>query len=66
MAERPPDADEQTRADNGGSGGPGPAADSTTGTPRWVIVFGVVAVLLVVLFVVLHLAGGGFRGHAAP
>jgi hypothetical protein len=31
---------------------------STEGTPRWVKVFGIVAVLIVLLFVVLLIAGG--------
>jgi hypothetical protein len=31
---------------------------STEGTPRWVKVFGIVALLVVVLFVVLLIAGG--------
>ncbi len=31
--------------------------------PRWVRVFGLVATVLVVLFVIAHLAGGGFRHH---
>ena len=35
-------------------------------TPRWVIVFGVAALLLALVFVVLHLAGGGPRGHMGP
>ena len=47
----------------GGSADPGPKGDRPPGVPRWVRVFGAVAVVLVVLFVVLHLAGGGFRGH---
>jgi hypothetical protein len=33
------------------------------GTPRWVYVFGGIAVLLFLVFVVLHLAGGGFHDH---
>ncbi|MCA1580962.1 MAG: hypothetical protein LC796_06100 [Acidobacteria bacterium] len=36
---------------------------STPGTPRWVYVFGLIAIVLVLLFVILHLTGGGFRGH---
>lgn len=32
-------------------------------TPRWVYVVGIHAIGLVVLFVVLHLASGGLRGH---
>ena len=35
-------------------------------TPRWVKVFGVLALLVLVLFVVLHLAGGGPGRHMAP
>ena len=32
-------------------------------TPRWVYVFGVIAVILVLAFVVLHLTGHGMGGH---
>jgi hypothetical protein len=35
----------------------------TAGMPRWVKVFGIVAILLVLVFVGFHLAGGGFGGH---
>ena len=38
-------------------GGPPP-------TPRWVKVFAVIAILLVLAFVVSHLAGGGMGRHA--
>jgi hypothetical protein len=34
-----------------------------TATPRWVYVFGIIAIVVAVVFVILHLAGGGFRGH---
>ena len=37
--------------------------DADPGTPRWVIVFGVVGVVLLLAFLVLHLAGLGPRGH---
>lgn len=43
--------------------GPDPDAGSPPPTPRWVKMFGLVVVALVVLFVIKHLAGGGFRGH---
>ncbi len=33
------------------------------GTPRWVRVFAIIAVVLIVLFVALHLTGHGFGGH---
>ncbi|MEU9109927.1 hypothetical protein AB0D54_37505 [Streptomyces xanthophaeus] len=32
--------------------------------PRWVKVSAAIAVLLVVVFVIVHLAGGGMAGHA--
>ena len=35
-------------------------------TPRWVKIGGALAVVLVVAFAVLHLAGGGFRHHHFP
>jgi hypothetical protein len=44
---------------------PSDPGDDTT-TPRWVKVFGIIAIVLIVAFVILHLAGGGFRGHMHP
>lgn len=38
-------------------------SDRPPKTPRWVYVFGTVIAVLILLFIVLHLAGGGFRGH---
>ncbi|MFD7446694.1 hypothetical protein [Streptomyces sp. NPDC059909] len=40
-----------------------PAASPFPGRPRWVIVSAAVAVALVAAFVIMHLAGGGMRGH---
>lgn len=40
-----------------------PSDDDEHETPRWVKVFGIVALVLVLLFALLHLLGGGFRGH---
>ncbi len=37
--------------------------ESTTGAPRWVKVFGVITIILVVLFVVVHLTGLTPVGH---
>lgn len=31
--------------------------------PRWVKVFGIIAIVLVALFIILHLTGRGFGGH---
>ena len=42
------------------------APDADLGTPRWVKVFGLVAVILVLLFAALHLAGRGLHDHGAP
>jgi hypothetical protein len=36
---------------------------STTSTPRWVKVFGIAAIVIVLLLVILHLAGDGLGGH---
>jgi hypothetical protein len=38
-------------------------APDDNATPRWVKVFGVMAFIVLIAFVVLHLAGGGPRGH---
>ncbi|HEU0079500.1 MAG TPA: hypothetical protein VFQ76_17720 [Longimicrobiaceae bacterium] len=35
------------------------------GTPRWVKVYGLAAIVFVLVVVVVHLAGGGFRHHGA-
>jgi hypothetical protein len=41
-----------------------PDARSTApSTPRWVKVSGIIAGVLVLAFVVMHLAGGGMAGH---
>ena len=37
--------------------------DRSIGAPRWVKIFGIIAVVLVLAFVVLHLTGHGFGGH---
>ena len=39
--------------------------DPVEPAPRWVKVFGGVLIVLLLLFVVMHLAGGGFRGHGS-
>lgn len=58
MADRPPypnsDPDDA---------GVGSDHGSTPSTPRWVYMFGIIALAVVLLFVILHLTGGGFRGH---
>jgi hypothetical protein len=55
--------DERSDEGDGQTGATRPS-DTPPSTPRWVRVFGVIAAGLVLLFVVVHLAGGGFRNHA--
>lgn len=47
-----------------------PGREPSTGTPRWVKVFGIVALVLIALFVILQLLGvGGSHGpsrHSQP
>jgi hypothetical protein len=43
--------------------GDSPDRNLSTGAPRWVKVFGIIAFVLVLVFVILHLAGHGFGGH---
>ena len=40
----------------------GPDRESTTGTPRWVKVFGIIALVVVLLFVIALLTGRGGHG----
>ena len=54
MADPPPYPDA-----NGDGTGVGPDRGSTTSTPRWVYVSGIIAIVLVLLFVIMHLTGGG-------
>lgn len=56
MAQPPvdPDAGDETRVE--------PDRGSTTGTPRWVKVFGAIALVVVALVVILLVFGGGGHG----
>jgi hypothetical protein len=47
---------------NGGNSGAGPGRGSDIGTPRWVKVFAIVAVILVLLVGVMLVFGGGAHG----
>ncbi|MFF3247353.1 hypothetical protein ACFYWY_27350 [Streptomyces sp. NPDC002870] len=42
---------------------PRPEAPGDHRTPRWVKISAAVAVALVMVFVIVHLAGGGMAGH---
>jgi hypothetical protein len=50
-------------SDTGDNLGVGPGRGSTTSTPRWVSVSGIIVIVLALLFVIKHLAGGGMGGH---
>jgi hypothetical protein len=53
-------ADTASRPESGDETGLEPDRGSITGTPRWVKVFGIVALVLVLAFIILHLTGRGF------
>jgi hypothetical protein len=40
-------------------------SDGDVGTPRWVKALGISAIVIVLLFVILHLAFGGFGSHSS-
>ena len=61
MADVPPNPN----SDIGGNARMRPDRRSPPGIPRWVKASALIAIALVVLFVIMHLAGGGF-GHHAP
>ena len=46
--------------------GVGPDRSSTYSTPRWVKVFGIMFIILIVLFIILHFMGLGFGGLHGP
>ena len=66
MVDRPTDPGAPERADDGPDRVPTAEDGAAAGTPRWVIGFAIAALVAVALFVALHLAGGGFRGHGGP
>lgn len=41
----------------------GSGRGSTTNTPRWVRMFWIVGLVLLLLFIILHLTGNGMVGH---
>jgi hypothetical protein len=48
-----------SNGDPGDNVGLAPGRGSTTSTPRWLNVFGIIALVLILLFAVVLLAGGG-------
>ncbi len=65
-----PVADRSTYPDSSTDGDEGPDQGSPPKTPRWVKAFGVIVIVLVLLFVALHISGnspfGGPGGHTPP
>jgi len=61
MADPPPYPD--SNLDTSDDTGVGSHHESTTGTPRWVKVFGIIGIALVLLVVIMLLTGGGPGGH---
>lgn len=61
MDDLPPDRD--TRDDSNPGTGVRRGRGPVTGAPRWVKVFGIIAIVLVLIFVISHLAGGGKGSH---
>ncbi len=60
MADSPPHS--ATYRDTGDDTGAGPGRGATTGAPRWVKVFGIIALVSIVLVGILLLTGGGSHG----
>lgn len=65
MADLPPSPDATRTTDNAAAVRPDRRSLTSTppSTPRWVKVFGLIFIILVLLVVILHLAGLGFGGH---
>jgi hypothetical protein len=53
----------QTHRGPDGQSTPSAAPNRSASTPRWVKVFVLIAIILVVLFVIMHLTGNGFGDH---
>lgn len=53
---------------SGDDPGTGQGRESTTGAPRWVMIVGIIALIVILLFAVMMLVGGGHRPspHSAP
>ena len=49
--------------DSNGDTGVGPGSGPTPGAPRWVYALGIIALVLALLFAILHLTGHGLGGH---
>ncbi len=52
-----------SNGDTGDDTSVGPGRGLTTSTPRWVYVLGSIVIVLVLMFVIKHLTGGGLGGH---
>jgi hypothetical protein len=54
---------EESNGDQRGRTSAAHGRGSAPNTPRWVKVFGIVALVLVLLFVIVHLTGHGLGNH---
>ena len=61
MTDLPPSRD--SNGDSGDGALMSPGREATSGAPHWVKVFGIVALVLVLLFVILHFTGRGLGCH---
>jgi hypothetical protein len=55
-------ADPSSSPESNGNTGVGPGRELTPGMPRWVKVFGIVALVLVLLVIIMMFASGGSHG----
>ena len=53
--------DDDTNSQNSGD----PRGPFDESTPRWVKVFGIIALVLLLVMIAMHLTGGGFHGRAS-
>jgi hypothetical protein len=61
---KPDDAFRDANGDVHGNATPVPSLNGAAPpAPRWVRVLGIITGVIVVLFVIFHLAGGGFQNH---
>ena len=41
----------------------GDSSDNEPGIPRWIVVLGIIALVVIILFVIIHFSFGGPMGH---
>ncbi|MDQ6770150.1 MAG: hypothetical protein M3Z54_09200 [Gemmatimonadota bacterium] len=63
MTDQPPEP--PAGRDDDGTGNGAGSVSPDEGAPRWVKVFGAIALAFLLIVVAIHLAGGGFHAHGA-